>query len=449
MPRIHLSQKEKQLFSLLIDVNKHFKLNSCLRVAGGWVRDKILYSQTELSHCDIDIVVDNLSGVEFASYIEKLHGTSFASIKANPEQSKHLQTATGTLLGMSIDFANLRSESYASSGDNRIPDKVQVGTPLEDARRRDFTVNALFYRLDTGDIEDFLESGMNDLHLKVLRTPIDPRLTFMDDPLRLMRCFRFLGQLEGFSAHNDILEAVRSSEIQHALQHKVSKERIGIEMGKLVRGKFVFNGLLPFVKLGLVDVVLSAVNGFEKVRRDIDRFASLFSVVNLSNEVQMQLILLFLLRDESEDSIQNCLLNDLKQSKKVTDFTVKASRALNSQLIDFIKNKQFNSPEAVDWIRLAGDTWEVTVLLYLFESQLDFSQFTLFIESIRESKSIRILDPKKRLVNGRDVLQICPQVDKREIKFILDQVHQWEVLQENLSKPEAIDFLSSISSMKK
>jgi hypothetical protein len=144
-PKILLSELEEQLFTLLLDVVKYSQKDTVVRVAGGWVRDKVnkirkistkvKFSVVSLdflfvkllqkSNKDIDIVVDNVSGLQFAQTIDKYRvqqGEATAKIgviQANPEQSKHLETATMNLLGMPIDFVNLRKEAY--SDDSRIP----------------------------------------------------------------------------------------------------------------------------------------------------------------------------------------------------------------------------------------------------------------------------------------------------------------------------------------
>eukprot|EP01031_Cornospumella_fuschlensis_P005036 gene5036-6298_t len=139
MNEVMLTPQEDNLFQLLLDCLGHFKRNTIVRVAGGWVRDKLLGKQSQ----DIDIALDDLSGVEFANLVNAfldlkgLETRTIAVIQANPEQSKHLETANLKVLGFELDCVNLRAESYA---DSRIP-IVRVGTPLEDALRRDFTIN--------------------------------------------------------------------------------------------------------------------------------------------------------------------------------------------------------------------------------------------------------------------------------------------------------------------
>jgi Poly A polymerase head domain len=108
-----------------------------------------------------------------------------AVIKANPDQSKHLETATMHLHGLSLDLVNLRSETYSDT--SRIP-RIEIGTPLQDAERRDFTVNALFYNLQTRAMEDFTGQGLKDLKAGIIRTPLAPLVTFLDGALLQASC---------------------------------------------------------------------------------------------------------------------------------------------------------------------------------------------------------------------------------------------------------------------
>ena len=153
---ISLNSREEEIFGLLRECCKHYKLdNVTLRVAGGWVRDKML----GLSSMDCDIAIDTMMGEKFALlFLEFLKHrgiptTSYGVIHANPTKSKHLETATLSLLGYPLDFVNLRSEEYSSS--SRIPNQITFGTPYEDAMRRDFTVNSLFLNLNTSLLEDW------------------------------------------------------------------------------------------------------------------------------------------------------------------------------------------------------------------------------------------------------------------------------------------------------
>ncbi|PSC76981.1 CCA tRNA nucleotidyltransferase 2 [Micractinium conductrix] len=210
---IELTDEEHALFQELLDASKQAGLSTTLRCAGGWVRDKLM-GRTSL---DIDIALDNLLGREFADRINeylKAHGEEthhVAVIMSNPEQSKHLETARMKVRGIWIDLVNLRSEEYALH--SRIP-TMTFGTPEEDAHRRDFTINTLFYNINTGLIEDFTQQGLADLRAGIIRTPMQPKETFMDDPLRVLRAVRFASRF-GFELEERLLEAAADDEVRY------------------------------------------------------------------------------------------------------------------------------------------------------------------------------------------------------------------------------------------
>lgn len=146
---------EAKVLDALCHASANAGKGTVVRVAGGWVRDKLLGKCKEP---DIDVALDNVTGKEFADAVtDYLRGigektSSIGVIQANPEQSKHLETATTRVYDIWVDFVNLRTEVYDS--DSRIP-TVLFGTPQQDAERRDFTMNALFYNVTQDCIEDF------------------------------------------------------------------------------------------------------------------------------------------------------------------------------------------------------------------------------------------------------------------------------------------------------
>lgn len=279
-PRVEVSDWEAKIFRFLRRVAVYADTAEPveLRVAGGWVRDKLLKRNTG----DIDIAVRHLSGFEFAS---KLHDfaakkaiefnadrptdgdiprigcteyvpsmSSVAVIAANPSMSRHLETAAVRLDGHDLDFVQLRTEDYAMSSDHRIPDTVAAGTPEQDSARRDFTVNALFYNLHTQCVEDHTGYGVHDLRNAVLRTPLDSRVTLLEDPLRALRAIRFACQLE-FGVHSDLGDALSETEVHHNLRRKVSRERIGSEIMQIINSEAVVRGLEMIAKHKLTEPI--------------------------------------------------------------------------------------------------------------------------------------------------------------------------------------------------
>eukprot|EP00300_Choanocystis_sp_HF-7_P002071 c11621_g1_i1.p1 GENE.c11621_g1_i1~~c11621_g1_i1.p1 ORF type:complete len:532 (+),score=129.20 c11621_g1_i1:202-1596(+) len=153
-------------------------------------------------------------------------------ILANPDQSKHLETASMKVLDTMVDFVNLRSEEYSEH--SRIP-VISMGTPLQDALRRDFTINSLFYNINQDVVEDHTGQGIDDLKSGILRTPLPPMITFKDDPLRVLRAIRFAARF-GFQMADDLEEAASSEEIHEALGAKITRERIGKEFEGMLKG---------------------------------------------------------------------------------------------------------------------------------------------------------------------------------------------------------------------
>ena len=157
-------------------------------------------------------------------------------IAANPAQSKHLETATMRLFGnLDVDFVHLRgTEVYEAH--SRIPTSC-IGTPIQDARRRDFTINALFYNLQTRQVEDWTGRGWQDLQAGRIVTPLaDAHITLKDDPLRVLRAIRFAVRYQ-FALDSSLKEAAMHPTIHSALHIKVSRERVGKELEGMLSGK--------------------------------------------------------------------------------------------------------------------------------------------------------------------------------------------------------------------
>mmetsp|Transcript_42290 Transcript_42290/g.165117 ORF Transcript_42290/g.165117 Transcript_42290/m.165117 type:complete len:334 (-) Transcript_42290:903-1904(-) len=249
---IELDEAELKLFSLLNRV----KPDSDIRIAGGWVRDKLLGKTCE----DVDIALEDETGAVFSKALlaeyNRLEGSAAQAVtlSARPDQSKHLETTMFTLYGKSIDAVHLRKESYTEN--SRVPAEVHFGTPQEDSNRRDFTINALFYNLRSEKIEDFTGRGLRDLENGILRTPVDPLTTLGDDPLRLLRGIRFACQL-GFELEDDFKSAARDERIHAALERKVSRERVGNEIKKIFTSKRVSTGLRLIEEFGIGGCVFS------------------------------------------------------------------------------------------------------------------------------------------------------------------------------------------------
>lgn len=239
-----------------------------LRWTGGWIRDKLLGVQ---SH-DIDVALSTMTGWQFGQAMQafmKEHGGKYEreainqgfnsqvkdihKIAANPEKSKHLETITTRMFGIDVDFVNLRKEVYDEESRNP---QMEFGTAEEDALRRDATVNALFYNLDTQTVEDFTNRGLQDMEKKIIRTPLAPYQTFKDDPLRVLRLIRFACRL-GYEIEPAAKEAMKDKSIHEALRVKISRERVGTEIGKILAGPDPYTGLKYINEFDLYSTVFA------------------------------------------------------------------------------------------------------------------------------------------------------------------------------------------------
>ncbi|KAF2188295.1 poly A polymerase C-terminal region-like protein [Zopfia rhizophila CBS 207.26] len=272
-----------------------------LRFTGGWVRDKLL----GVGSHDIDVAINKMTGLEFGlklkEYLElpghaqqyglvpagKEDGKSSGKdksrkvapglykIEANPEKSKHLETITTNILGLDIDFVNLRKETYTE--DSRNP-QMEFGTPEEDALRRDATINAMFYNLNTSKIEDFTRRGFEDMGRKIIRTPLDPYQTFKDDPLRVLRLIRFASRLN-YTIDDLSQNAMANEEILKALKVKISRERVGIEIDKMLKGPDPCTALRLIDSLGLYNTIFTDPTRELEYNPNLEKFSEVYTAV--------------------------------------------------------------------------------------------------------------------------------------------------------------------------
>ncbi|KAF7340077.1 tRNA nucleotidyltransferase [Mycena venus] len=260
--KIELTGVENQLCTFLdeccTDLKENKSISTSCRIAGGWVRDKLLGMQSN----DIDIALTDMMGDDFAGHLSAFAESKnvktgpIAIFNPNPEQSKHLQTARIPIFGLDLDLVNLRSEEYANN--SRIPTAIAFGTPLQDALRRDITINALFYNIHTREVEDCTEKGIDDLKSGTIRTPLPPRETFLDDPLRILRSLRFATRF-GFEIVPELAEAVQDPVIQDALVTKVKRERVGEEISKMMKGADPTRSIQMIDHLSLYESIFNVI----------------------------------------------------------------------------------------------------------------------------------------------------------------------------------------------
>ena len=238
--------EEKELLGLLKRAADELHVKAW--IVGGYVRDRLL----RRPHLDLDLVVEDGDALALARrFAELAHA-------GPPVTFERFGTAQVTLPGRLVEFVAARAESYAP--DSRKPD-VRRASLDEDLRRRDFTVNTMLMDLD-GNVHDPL-GGRRDLEAKLLRTPADPRQTFSDDPLRMLRAIRFAAEL-GFEVAPDLVPAMR--ELKGRLAPPViSIERIRDELSRMLESERPNLALELLDQAELLGVVLPEIEACKGV----------------------------------------------------------------------------------------------------------------------------------------------------------------------------------------
>ena len=230
---------DEDIFHLIADEADKLRLE-CY-VVGGYVRDLFL----ERPSNDIDVVVVG-SGIQVASALKSRLGK-----RAHLSVFRNFGTAQVKYRGLEVEFVGARKESY--SHDSRKP-HVEDGTLEDDQNRRDFTINALAVCLNKerfGQLVDPFD-GVYDIEDGIIRTPLDPDITFSDDPLRMLRCIRFATQLN-FFIEDETFEALQRNAERIKI---VSGERIADEINKIILTKTPSKGFIDLYRCGLLQLIM-------------------------------------------------------------------------------------------------------------------------------------------------------------------------------------------------
>ena len=260
---------QNPIFKIISQASKNLNLDSY--VIGGFVRDFILKRGNAK---DIDVVAIG-SGIALAKEVSKLLPN-----KPKVQVFKTYGTAMLRYEDIEIEFVGARKESYNEDSRNPV---VENGTLDDDQNRRDFTINALALNLSEANFGDLLDpfNGIEDLEKKIIRTPLNPDITYSDDPLRMMRAIRFATQLD-FKIENQSLRAISKNSERIKI---ITKERIVVELNKILESPTPSIGFLLLEKTGLLQIILpelTALKGIDEKegQRHKDNFYHTLEVVD-------------------------------------------------------------------------------------------------------------------------------------------------------------------------
>ncbi len=243
------SALNNKIFEVISQASQELNLESY--VIGGFVRDLLLDRDFKK---DIDIVTVG-SGIALALKVSELLPN-----KPKVQVFKTYGTAMLRFEDTEIEFVGARKESYNLESRNPV---VENGTLEDDQNRRDFTINALALSLNQknfGELSDPF-NGMNDLKNKIIKTPLDPDITFSDDPLRMLRGIRFANQL-GFEIEEESLQSIKKNADRINI---ISGERIVDELNKILSTDKPSIGFLLLYKTGLLDIILPELTALNQV----------------------------------------------------------------------------------------------------------------------------------------------------------------------------------------
>ena len=245
----YIESLNNKIFEVISKASKELNIESY--VIGGFVRDLLLNRDFKK---DIDIVAVG-SGIELALKVSEL-----LTNKPKVQVFKTYGTAMLRFEDTEIEFVGARKESYHFESRNPV---VENGTLEDDQNRRDFTINALALSLNQSNFGELSDpfNGLEDMKNKIIKTPLDPDITFSDDPLRMLRAIRFANQL-GFQIEENSLQSITQNKERINI---ISGERIVDELNKILSTDKPSIGFLLLYKTGLLDIILPELTALNQV----------------------------------------------------------------------------------------------------------------------------------------------------------------------------------------
>ena len=468
-----LTEKEKECFSIIMNILKKNNLTSTIcRVAGGWVRDKLLGKESD----DIDIALNDMKGSTLANLInEELYPgkNKVGIIQQNVEKGKNLETATIKVCQTWIDLVNLRCE-----------DKNKIGTPLTDAERRDLSINSLFYNINEEKVEDFTNKGIHDLENGIIETPIDAEITFRDDPLRILRMLRFAIKYKfriGFNINNYIEK--NKEEIVKNFYDNISKERIEKELYKVFNMNNSSFAIAYLYSFNILDIILLTKNYDQENNYDniFLKIANLYILgeyllektkifeIEMNpenfNKIDYSLLLLTLYFRNIKNNNDNSLMNQqiLKFTYKTSTDYLKSNYlmcAYFDELYNLINQENYNRLfigkvlRKITYKNILPCLYASIAYEYIEKTQLnnlmndiDNNLLQNIIEKNKRFLSYIInedmmhIDKMKPLFNGKEILEKLNIKAGKELGILIENLIDEQIKEPKLNKDDAIVLL--------
>lgn len=404
----HIKALESPIFKIISQVATHLQIDAY--VIGGFVRDYLLQRNEAITDIDIVAIGD---GIELANEV-----ANALPKKTNVQIFKTYGTAMLLHNGISIEFVGARKESYQAGSRNP---QVTPGSLEDDQNRRDFTMNALALSLNEKTYGDLLDpfSGLNDLKNKRIVTPLEPKITFSDDPLRMLRAIRFASQLH-FKIDPICFNAI--SENAHRLKI-ITNERIVEELNKILVSEKPSKGFKLLHDTGLLKLILpelTALEGIDEVEGQThkDNFYHTLEVVDNMAKTSENLWLRWaaLLHDIGKAPTKKFSKtngwtfhgHEFKGSKMVYQLFKRLKMPLNDKMKFVQKIVLLSSRPIV----IAEDVTDSAVRRLIFDAGDDLEELMLHCEADITTKNPKRF--KKYLDNFALVRQKIKEVEERD-----------------------------------
>jgi len=506
---INLTEQEIDIFNILLEVAEDEKCKSTIRVAGGWVRDKIMGTNSN----DIDITVDNMSGLSFASRVAKHMGLGdkVGIVKVNPEKSKHVETAIINIMGIEVQFTGFRKETY--DNESRIP-KVEHGNLLEETFRRDFTINSLYYNINNGIVEDVSKQGMIDLNRKTIRLMVPPKelwkqmnikdeveakkKSFTDDPLRVLRAIRFACRFN-FGLAKDLVEAAQDKDVIESFKKKVSRERIQIELRKMLIESDPQRAMSLIKDLGFLNEVIRLPEGYlwwdmdqntphheftvwEHTLTAIGNLQIILEKVDLSDDDRFVMNLAMLLHDtgklnpkvhgkkalkdggtkttyynheqSSVEAAEYILLqlpgvriNEIKRVQKL----IEGSGRVNPNYVPSDQKCNLSNKALGKFVIFLQDDWQKAIFIHMADvtskkknvvKDFDFTYHGDMMAKIRSLGPKKVMNMKP-LIDGNKIISIIGEKPGPWVAEIIGKMIEWQLKNPKVTEKDAEGFVKS------
>lgn len=385
------------------------------RIAGGWVRDHLM----GLDNNDIDIVVEGTTCDEFGNKILSFDANySIVHLSVNPQETESMPVVR-------IGIGNDVWFDITELGNGQ--------TIQDDAKRRDFTINALYFNVYTEKVEDYV-GGIEDLQNKKLRMPIDPTQSILEDPRRILRCFRFAARFN-FEVDNELLNAI-SNHVEN-FEQNASKGRIGLEIVKMLNADNIEIAINLIAKTKMFDAIFDPIKSINfDVNAAVRRVENLRPAFHLKNRLVLLLAAIYM-QIYDPTSTKMTLMGILKKLC-LPNKTASTAKKWQKAAYSIDHGIEINRIEIGRMIIDLGEDWKY--VRYLVENTEFFDQQIMEFVTKEKMEDIWKIKP---LMNGNELCKCYGVKPDKNTRNLLEKMINWQILNPDKTKEDYSQYIKN------